>query len=73
MTSVVLRAPEAAKYLGLSESTLAKARMRSGADCPPWVRLEPRIVGYRVEDLNTWLESRRRKSTVDPGAHASAA
>jgi predicted DNA-binding transcriptional regulator AlpA len=64
---VVIRAPEAAQYLGLSQSTLAKMRMRGGSDAPPFVRLGARVVGYRVEDLNAWLESRRRKSTSDTG------
>jgi predicted DNA-binding transcriptional regulator AlpA len=64
----VLRAPEAAKFLGLSESTLAKLRMRGGSDTPPFVRLGSRAVGYRLADLHGWLESRRRESTSDTGS-----
>lgn len=63
----VLRAPEAAKFLGLSTSTLAKMRMRGGHDSPPFVRIGSRVVGYRLSDLESWLSSRRRRSTSDPG------
>ena len=58
----ILRTPEAAKYLGLSESTLEKMRIMGG-DSPPFVRLTKRAVGYIQKDLDAWLESRSRKST----------
>ena len=61
----ILRPPEASAYTGLSESTLAKRRLRG--EPPIFVRLGARSVGYRREDLNQWLESCRRKSTSDPG------
>ena len=73
MGSAVIRAPEAAKYLGLSESTLAKMRMRGGVDSPPFVRLGARVIGYRVDDLTAWLNSRRRKSTSDLGEQSASA
>ena len=57
----VLRAPEAAKYTGLTESTLAKRRLYG---LPPNVlRLGGRAIGYAIEDLDAWLESCRRNST----------
>ena len=31
----------------------------------------PRIVVYDIEDLDTWLASRRRYSTSDPGSEAA--
>ena len=67
MTTIsnILRPPEASAYTGLSESTLAKRRLRG--EPPIFVRLGARSVGYRREDLNQWLESCRRKSTSDPG------
>ncbi len=34
---------------------------------PEYLAISPRRVLYKYEDLNTWLESRRRRSTVDPG------
>jgi predicted DNA-binding transcriptional regulator AlpA len=60
-----LRAPEAAAYLGLSTSTLAKMRLRG--DGPPYLKAGRRIVIYDVHDLETWLGTRRRNSTSDPG------
>lgn len=60
-----LRAPEAAQYLGLSTSTLAKMRLRG--DGPPYLKAGRRIVIYDVHDLEAWLGPRRRHSTSDPG------
>ena len=61
----VLRTPEAARVLGLSSSTLEK--MRLTGDGPPFVRLGARAVGYAVDDLCAWLQSRRSSSTSDAG------
>ena len=59
----VLRAPEAANYIGLSESTLAKRRLYG---LPPvHLNLGGRAVGYAIDDLNNWVESCRRRSTSD--------
>ncbi len=55
-TSTVLRPTEAAKRLGLSVVTLQ--RLRSRHEGPPHLRLTERAVGYRVEDLDAWLETR---------------
>jgi len=60
-----LRAPEAAEYLGLSTSTLAKMRLRG--DGPPYLKAGRRIVTYDARDLEAWLDTRRRLSTSDPG------
>jgi len=57
----VLRAPEAAKYTGLTESTLAKRRLYGLP--PSFLKLGGRAIGYAIEDLDAWLESCRRKST----------
>jgi predicted DNA-binding transcriptional regulator AlpA len=59
-----LRAPEAASYLGLSSSTLAKMRLRG--DGPIFLKLN-RAIAYDVRDLDAWLAGRRRVSTSDPG------
>ena len=67
MSIAVLRTPEAAKYIGLSISTLTKMRIRGGDDTPPFVKLGARSVGYCVADLDVWLEARRRASTSDTG------
>ena len=44
-----VRAPDAAKYLGLSASTLAKLRMTG--DGPAFSKLGRRVVVYRLVDL----------------------
>jgi predicted DNA-binding transcriptional regulator AlpA len=48
-----LRAIEAAKYLRVSRSTLAKWRMsRTG---PPFHRCGPRLVYYFQHEIDAWL------------------
>ena len=64
-----LRAPEAAKYLGSSTSTLAKMRLRG--DGPPYSKVGPRIVLYDVDDLEVYLAARRRRSTSEDPCHFS--
>ena len=59
----ILRAPKAAEYLGLSPSTLAKMRLRG--DGPAYSKVGPRIVVYDVDDLDSYLASRRRHSTSE--------
>lgn len=63
--STKLRAPEAARYVGLSPSTLAKMRLRG--DGPVYAKAGPRIVIYDKADLDVWLAKRRRWSTSDSG------
>ena len=60
-TKRVLRAPEAAAYIGLSESTLAKRRLYGLP--PAYLNLGGRAIGYDIDDLYAWLESCRRQST----------
>lgn len=57
----VLRAPEAANYIGLSESTLAKRRLYGRP--PAFLNLGGRAIGYAIDDLDAWLKSCRRDST----------
>ena len=61
----LLRPPEAAPYIGLSVSTLAKQRLRG--DGPKFVRLSPRAIGYLQADLDEWISSRRCSSTSEYG------
>ena len=56
-----LRAPEAAAYVGLSTSTLAKMRLRG--DGPPFRKAGSRAVVYATEDLDAWLAAGKRHST----------
>jgi hypothetical protein len=66
-----LRTPEAAKYVGLSASTLEKMRILGGG--PPYEKAGPKIVVYSVENLDLWLKARRRTSTSDSGTAVVAA
>jgi predicted DNA-binding transcriptional regulator AlpA len=61
----VLRTPDAAKYIGLTASTLEKMRLSGGG--PRFVRLGARAVGYAIGDLDSFIDGRRRTSTSDPG------
>ncbi len=54
---------EAARFLGLSPSTLAK--MRSDGSGPPYRVLCRRKIAYRPDDLIRWAESRVRISTTN--------
>jgi len=58
-----LRVPQAAEYIGLSQSTLAKMRLRG--DGPPYLKLGGKIVVYDIQDIETWLLANRRKSTSE--------
>ena len=53
--TVRLRAVEAAKYLRVSRSTLAKWRMNG--DGPAYHRLGPRLVYYIRHEVDDWLAS----------------
>jgi predicted DNA-binding transcriptional regulator AlpA len=59
-----LSAPEAAEYIGLSQSTLAKRRVFGGG--PKYLKLGRRVV-YDTRDLDAWLNAHRRLSTSDTG------
>lgn len=58
----LLSPEQAARYLLLSVSTLA--RMRIAGNGPQFVRVSPQRVGYRVSDLDKYLEGRTRTSTA---------
>ena len=50
-----LWASEAAEYLDLSRSTLAK--WRTSGKGPPFHRCGPRLVYYRKSEIDVWLAS----------------
>lgn len=62
----IFRPPEAARFLGLSESTLAKMRMRG--DGPPFVKLTSRACGYRLSSLEKYARDNERQSTSQASA-----
>ncbi len=57
-----LRPREAAQYLGIAAQTLAKWRSNGGG--PPYVKICG-VILYLVEDLDRFLDERRRYSTSD--------
>ena len=57
---------EAASYVGLAKSTLDKFRCY-GSGGPTFLKVSSRRVVYDTRDLDSWLESKRRVSTSDPG------
>jgi predicted DNA-binding transcriptional regulator AlpA len=61
----VLCARDAAHFVGLSESTLAKLRLNGNG--PTYCKLGRRVV-YRQADLEQWLESRTTRDTSDADA-----
>lgn len=63
---MILRTPDAACAIGLGIPTLEKMRLRG--DGPPFVRLGPKAVGYRIADLERWLADRVVSSTSEAAA-----
>jgi predicted DNA-binding transcriptional regulator AlpA len=55
----------AARFVGLSESTLAKLRLNGNG--PVYCKLGRRVV-YRLTDLEQWLQSRVTRDTSDADA-----
>jgi predicted DNA-binding transcriptional regulator AlpA len=58
-----LRAVQAAYYLQVSRSTLAKWRMRGAG--PPYHRCGPRIVYYYRDEIDSWLADCDRHAQLD--------
>jgi hypothetical protein len=61
----VVTAKVAARYVGLSVSTLAKLRLNGNG--PTYCKLGRRVV-YRPPDLDHWLQSRTARDTSDADA-----
>lgn len=60
--NTLLDVTDAAKYLNLSKSTLAK--MRLSGKSPRYVKLG-RKVAYRASDLDVWIEEQTFSSTSE--------
>lgn len=52
----------AAQLCGLSLRTWD--RMRARGETPPLIQLSARRIGYRLVDINKWLDARRQPSTA---------
>jgi predicted DNA-binding transcriptional regulator AlpA len=55
-TSGLLTSKKAAEFLGIPEGTLAQ--WRSQRRGPPYIKLEERLVRYRLVDLESYLSRR---------------
>jgi len=53
----VLSEPEARQAVGLSDRTWE--RLKANGDIPPKTRLSEGRIGYRVCDIEAWLDKRR--------------
>lgn len=56
---------DAAAYLNLTRRALQAWRYQGRG--PRYVKISARAVRYRPEDLESWVETRLRSSTSDPG------
>jgi hypothetical protein len=65
MNCTLLSTREAARFLGMSEAFLERDRW-AGAQIP-FIKVGSRAVRYRLPDLETFIESRLRRSTSDAG------
>lgn len=65
MQTQLLDTKQAAQFLGLSKAFLERDRW-AGAKVP-FIKIGDRAVRYRIEDLETYIESRIRVSTSDTG------
>ena len=63
-----LRVIEAARYTGLSKSTLDKLRVYGGG--PIYIKLGKRVV-YDGADLEAWLASKKVANTSQAASHAA--
>ena len=63
----LINAEDAARYLNLSTSTLAK--MRLSGNTPKYIKMGRRVA-YRQIDLEAWVDSQRFQSTSEYGRKA---
>ncbi|WP_230629308.1 helix-turn-helix transcriptional regulator [Sphingomonas sp. Leaf37] len=63
MTQGYLRTPDAAKYLGIGQSTLERKRIDGSG--PQFRQLGARIVTYSVADLDAWASQQVLNSTSE--------
>src|SRR2546421_1809919 len=63
--SQTLTSPEAAEYIGLSDSWMRQSRMPGRVGSPPFLRCG-RSIRYLRADLDRWLEQRRCSPGGEP-------
>ena len=57
MNNRIVRPRELAKKLSISIATLY--RMKKAGELPPQVKIHERAVGWKVSDIEEWLDSRK--------------
>jgi hypothetical protein len=67
MRDSLLTTRQAAELLNMSPGWLAKRRC-DGRETIPFIKLGPKTVRYRREDILAFAERRQRHSTSDRGA-----
>ena len=69
----IYRLPAVLEVTGLSKATVY--RLLERGEFPPRVKLSPRCVGWRVADVDAWLDERAAASgvPVPPAPEARAA
>ncbi len=60
---------EASRYIGMSVSWLRHGRMNGDESAPPFLKIG-RSVRYLRDDLDAWLEGRRRGGNYRSDPHA---
>lgn len=63
MTQGYLRTPDAAKYLGIGQSTLERKRIDGTG--PRFRQLGTKIIAYAVDDLDAWASQQVLNSTSE--------
>lgn len=58
LTPVVLRAQDAARYIGVARSTFYEL-VSNDPDFPKKIRLSPGCTGYLTAELEEWVEKKR--------------
>ena len=58
LENTIIRRTEVPKILGISLAQFDRIRSAKDTDFPPAVRLGPQSVGYRVKDIEAWIERR---------------
>lgn len=66
---LVLSEDEAARVLKLSRRTLQQSRIDGTG--PEYLQITKRRIGYTMEGLERWLETKVRRSTCDAAAGSS--
>ena len=55
----ILRTRDICKMLGISTTTLHRRRHDAEAQFPKPIQLGPNSVGWKLSEVNDWLESRK--------------